>query len=371
VTAARACLDALVRNSKTPGIQYLVVGPDDTVFEYAGGWADIAGGRPMTAATTMMAYSMSKTVTAVAVLQLVESGHLNLDDPIGLFLASQPYGPGLTIRRLLSHTSGIPNPIPLRWVHSAAGHASFDEHAALAEVLRAHPRLAFTPGEKYAYSNIGYWLLGPIVERASGQTFPSYVVDHVLQPLGITPAELGYDATDGVEHAHGYLEKYSLINLVKGFLIDRVLIGGYEGRWLRIEDHFPNGPAFGGLVGTAAAFGKFLQDQVREHSTLFSDATRHLLYTPARTSDGAELAMTLGWHIGSLKETGFFFKEGGGGGFHSMMRVYPGSGIGTVVMTNATTFDVRKLLDALDPEFMPSTGRQRSRHLRVPAIGCP
>ncbi len=356
MTAAGSYLDTLVRRSRVPGIQYLVVGPDDTVFEYAGGWADIAGCRPMTPATTMMAYSMSKTITAVAVLQLAEAGKLNLDDPISFHLPSLPYGRGLTARALLSHTAGVPNPIPLRWVHPGTGHTTFDERAALAEVVRAHPTATFKPGARYAYSNIGYWLLGSAVERASGQKFQSYVVDHVFQPLGITPLELGYDATAGPEHAHGYLEKYSLLNLVKRFLIDRALIGNYEGRWLRIEDHYPNGPAFGGLVGTAIGFGKFLQDQLRTHSTLFSDATRRLLYTPARTSDGAEIAMTLGWHIGSLKNAAFFFKEGGGGGFHSMMRVYPGPGIATVVMTNATGFDVRKLLDALDPEFMPSTG---------------
>lgn len=56
--------------------------------------------------------------------------------------------------------------------------------------------------------------------------------------------------------------------------------------------------------------------------------------------------MTLGWHIGDLDRTRFFYKEGGGGGFHCMMRVYPGDGIGTVVMTNATGFGVRRLLDA-------------------------
>jgi len=64
--------------------------------------------------------------------------------------------------------------------------------------------------------------------------------------------------------------------------------------------------------------------------------------------------MTLGWHMGDLERTRFFFKEGGGGGFHCMMRVYPDDGIGTVVMTNATGFDVRRLLDTMDASFIAS-----------------
>ena len=119
------------------------------------------------------------------------------------------------------------------------------------------------------------------------------------------------------------------------------MIGDYSGRWLEIRSHYLNGPAFGGLVGTASGFGKFLQDQLRERSVLLNDPTRHLFYAPQQTTRGTPVAMTLGWHIADLVGTRFFYKEGGGGGFHCMMRVYPGDGIGTVVMTNATGFDVR------------------------------
>jgi CubicO group peptidase (beta-lactamase class C family) len=144
------------------------------------------------------------------------------------------------------------------------------------------------------------------------------------------------------------------MNLVKGFLIDRDLIGDYNGRWLEIRSHYLNGPAFGGLVGTASGFAKFLQDQLRARSVLFNDTTRQLLYAPQQTMRGTPVAMTLGWHIGDLDGPRFFYKEGGGGGFHCMMRVYPGDGIGTVVMTNATGFDVRRLLDAIDASFLRS-----------------
>lgn len=64
--------------------------------------------------------------------------------------------------------------------------------------------------------------------------------------------------------------------------------------------------------------------------------------------------MTLGWHVGERDGTRFFYKEGGGGGFHCMMRLYPSDGIGTVVMTNATGFDVRGLLETADASLMRS-----------------
>jgi len=348
----RSYLDALVAGNKTPGVQYLVLDSAGTVFEYAGGWADIARRVPMDTTTTLMGYSMSKTVTAAAVLQLVESGQIGLDDPVDRYVSFSPYGGGVTVRQLLCHTSGIPNPLPLRWVHLASRHDAFDEAAAVRAEIERHPRLAFAPGTKYAYSNLGYWLLGSVVESASGQTFTSYVTEQVLRPGGASPSELGYAIPDPAHHARGYLEKYSFFNLAKRFLIDRDVIGPYEGRWLRIESHYVNGPAFGGLVGSARGFGKFLQDQLRPHSVLFKDTGRELFYTQQQVADRTPIAMTLGWHMGSLDGARFSYKEGGGGGFHALIRFYPSPGLATIVMTNATGFDVTGCLDTADREFL-------------------
>ena len=196
-------------------------------------------------------------------------------------------------------------------------------------------------------------MLGGVVERVSAGSFRRYVTEEILRPLAIEPRELGYVVADRARHATGYLEKYSLMNLFKRLLIDRRLIGEYSGRWLAIRSHYLNGPAFGGLVGTAASFGKFLQDQLHERSVLYNDTTRQLFYTQQQTSRGVPVQMTLGWHIGDLGSTRFFYKEGGGGGFHCMMRLYPRDGVGTVVMTNATAFDARGLLDTIDPSFLP------------------
>jgi len=344
----RERLSTWVETSKVPGLQYVVVTASGVVFESAAGSADLARRRAMTPDTTLMAYSMSKTVTAIAVLQLVEAGQIALDDRLTRTVPFSPYDPGVTIRQLLSHTSGLPNPIPLRWVHPADAHREFNEAEALRAVLQQHGRSRTAPGARYAYSNIGYWLLGSVVEQASGQRFADYVDAHVVRPLGLDAGQLGYDIADPARHAAGYLEKYSLMNLVKGLLIDRRLIGEYAGAWLEIRPHYPNGPAFGGVVGTARAFARLLQDQLQPHSVLLGASARQHLHEPQTTNTGQAVPMTLGWHIGELQGHQSFFKEGGGGGFHALMRVYPTAGIGTVLMTNATGFNVTRALDELD-----------------------
>jgi D-alanyl-D-alanine carboxypeptidase len=355
--SVRAHLDSIVRASHTPGLQFVVVTAAGSVFEYIGGCADLARRHPMGSGTTMMAYSMSKTFTAAAVLQVIGSQHLSLDEPIDRFLDFCPYGPEVTIRRLLAHTAGIPNPIPLAWIHPPDAHETFDEHAALARVLRRYRRLSFAPGTRYGYSNIGYWLLGEFVRRVTGMAFSAYVAQHVLQPLGVAPQELGYKIPSLSEHARGYLEKYSLMNLFKRMLVDQEFIGTYFDRWLEIYPHYLDGAAFGGLVGTTRGFAKFLQDQLHPQSVLFRDSTRRDFYAQQHTNDGTVIPTSLGWHVGNVNDKRFYFKEGGGGGFHCMMRLYPSSGIGTVVMTNATNFKVRKLLDSTDCAFLePHSG---------------
>jgi D-alanyl-D-alanine carboxypeptidase len=353
--SVEAHLEKLVGSSKVPGIQYLVVDSGGVAFECATGWADIGESMPMTSATTLMAYSMSKTITAAAVLRLAEQGALGLDDSVARYVENLPYLhlPAMTVRQLLTHTAGVPTAIPLRWVHPSSQHSRFDERAALAAQLRRHSTLRSAPGEAYAYSNLGYWLLGPVVEAASGESFEICVTNEVLRPLGVSPTELSFAVPDPDRHATGYLEKYSFLNLFKRFFVDRKLIGDYQGRWLQINPHYVNGPSFGGLIGNAHGFGRFLQDQLGARSVLLGDRLRTVFYEPAHTLDGNEIPMTAGWHVSEGRGARHFYKEGGGGGFHCMMRLYREPGIGTVALTNATAFDVRHLLDVLDPRFLP------------------
>ena len=345
-----------IAGDEVPGIQYVAVSADEVLMEFAGGWADIGSMRPMTSDTTMMAFSMTKTLTAAAVMQLVEEGRLGLDDELDEFVPNTPYrGNGITIRHLLSHTAGIPNPIPLRWVHLAERSPGFDEASALEAVLRESPTLDAAPGERYAYANIGYWLLGGVIEAVTGATYADHVRTRILEPIGLAGA-VTVGIADPDRHASGYLARYSFTNLLKGLMTDSEVWGAYEGDWLRIRNHELNGPAFGGLVGSARGFSRFLQDQLTGASVLFDADTQRLFETPQTTTAGEELHMTLGWHVGEAGGERYLFKEGGGGGFHAEMRIYPDRGVGTVVMVNNTDFDSTSFLNRVDRPIVRAGG---------------
>lgn len=336
---------------ESPGIQYVVVNNKGVVYEYAGGWADIKHRVPVDRDTTMAAFSMTKPLTAIAILQLAEADNIRLGDKASNYVY-HPYDQNIIIKQLLNHTSGIPNPLPLRWVHAPGQQKSFVENQALNNILANNPKQKFRPGEKYSYSNIGYWLLGKIIEKVTKQEYSEYIGQHILAPLMIKPEELGFAIARPENHAHGYLEKYSFMNLAKGFLLDDYVWGEYEGDWLRINDVYLDGPSFGGANGSASAFGRILQDLLNEHSLLMSDTTRDLLFQQTKNNSNENIDMTPGWHIGDQAGIRYFFKEGGGAGFHSEMRIYPAQGLASVVMVNRTSFDSTKFLNDLDVRFL-------------------
>jgi D-alanyl-D-alanine carboxypeptidase len=345
VQRVRQRLDALHATGAAPGIQYTAVTRDGELLTHAVGFADLRTHTRLSPTTTLMAYSMSKPVTAAAVLTLAAAGRVRLDDAADRYV-DIPYGPEVTVRRLLSHTAGLPSPIPLRWVHSPEEHQRFDERAALRAIVERHPKLADRPGTRFRYTNLGYWLLGEIVAACSGQPFCDYVARELLAPLGLSPTQLGYSMTDAAL-ATGYLEKWSWLNLGKRLVIDSAYIGDYDGAWLGIRAHYVDGPAFGGLIGTTTAFGALLRDQL-EPSRVLPREAQNWLFEQQHLVSGRPVPMTLGWHIGALDGIGYYFKEGGGGGFHSMMRLYPERSVGSVVIANATGFRAGRALDDID-----------------------
>jgi len=242
--------------------------------------------------------------------------------------------------------------MPLRWAHPASAGSSFDESAELRRVMAANPRLAFAAGSRYGYSNISYWILGKIIEQASGLTYARCMRERVFAPLGLDATEASFLIVDPARQAKGYLAKRSLMNLLKGFLIDGELVGDYEGRWLHIRDHYLNGPAFGGLIATSRGISVFLQDQLKDRSLLMDPDTKSLFYEQQSTTDGKPVPMTPGWHIGRLDGRQYYFKEGGGGGYHCAMRIYPARGIATVIMANETSPSCIRTQDAADREFL-------------------
>jgi CubicO group peptidase (beta-lactamase class C family) len=342
---------ASMSSAAGPGIQYVVTNKAGVLYEHSSGLADVKNNTPLSLRHAMAAFSMTKTLTAIAILQLAEQGMLDIDAPVSRYI-KHPYDQGIAIRQLLCHTSGIPNPVPLKWVHLAKDHQGFNEPAALEQVLKENSELNNPPGEKYGYSNIDYWMLGGVIESVSGEGYSAYIRKNILQRLNVSSNEIDFDYSEAAPHAKGYLEKYSFMNLIKSFVTDKAVWGDYEDNWLHIKEVYVNGPAFGGAIGTARAFSAILRDLLAERSILLNNESRELLFTTQKTRSGKEINMTLGWHVRNLDGTRYFYKEGGGAGFHSEMRLYRSQGLASVLMTNQTSFNTRKALNKLDISFL-------------------
>jgi D-alanyl-D-alanine carboxypeptidase len=287
---------------------------------------------------------------------LVERGALSLDAPVRSLLPDIPYDSRLLVRHLLSQTSGVPNPIPLRWVHLPAEHDRFEERARLAAILAEHRELDFAPGDKYRYSNLSYWLLGRLVEQVTGARFAEHLAESVFRPLDLPPEEIAFTIPASERHAQGYLPRLSFMNLFKRFLVDEPFIGERQGPWTHVNDAYVDGPAYGGLVTSARALARLLQDLLTDDSHLLGPRGRQLLFERQRDADGDPVEMTLGWHVGEEHGVPYYFKEGGGAGFHGEMRLYPAANIASVVIANNAAFDVKGFLRDLDGEFLRSVG---------------
>jgi len=170
--------------ARVPGVQVAVRVGSELVASFALGVSSEASGQPLTPAHLFRIASHSKTFTATAIFQLVEAGRLRLDDLAGHWLPELAGSPAaeLTVRALLGHQSGI-NRDGADSDYWQQLHA-FPDRDALIALCRADA--VFAPDQHFKYSNMGYSLLGLIIEAASGQSYENYVTAHITAPLGLT-----------------------------------------------------------------------------------------------------------------------------------------------------------------------------------------
>jgi CubicO group peptidase (beta-lactamase class C family) len=166
------------------------------------GLADREWNVPNTPDTKFRLGSITKQFTAAAILQLAEQGKLSFDDPISKYYPEAPASwSKVTIRRLLTHTSGIPSYTTPRFMAGLQRAARTPEE--IIKLTRDEP-LEFEPGTKFAYDNTGYILLGYVIEKVSGQSYAAYLAAHIFGPLGMKDS--GYDVNAEVlpRRASGY-----------------------------------------------------------------------------------------------------------------------------------------------------------------------
>ena len=214
----RQAADLVAAHDLPGAVVGLVAGSDpDAALAWSGayGWGgrDLSmlpgdsGGRPLDADTLFRVASITKTFTATALVQLRDEGKLRLDDPlvqhVPEFAAVQnPFGPieEITLRRVASHSSGLVGEPPLdHWIT-----LQFPTREAWLATL-PQVRIAIPPGSAFKYSNLGYALLGEVIERVSGLPYVEYMQRAILDPLGLTSSV--YEMTDALSHraASGHL----------------------------------------------------------------------------------------------------------------------------------------------------------------------
>ncbi|HWE45905.1 MAG TPA: serine hydrolase domain-containing protein [Caulobacteraceae bacterium] len=158
---------------------------------------------PVTPDTVFRIGSTTKQFTAAAIMQLVEAGKVRLDDPIGAYVQNTPPSwAGITLRHLLTHTSGIPDYTQANGFIRITAPLNLKPDQ-IVDLVRNQP-LDFAPGSKFQYDNTGYVLLGMVIERVSGESYGDYIRVHVLRPLGLDQTAYD-DAADIVpRRAAGY-----------------------------------------------------------------------------------------------------------------------------------------------------------------------
>ncbi|HEY1112425.1 MAG TPA: serine hydrolase domain-containing protein [Chitinophagaceae bacterium] len=342
----QAFLQHQVRTRRTPCVQYAIFDARRVHHQYSEGVARVAGNEAAADDTSFHLYSVTKTFTALAVLQLVEEGTLDLDSPARQYLSSFPYGGAITLRHLLTHTAGLPNPIPLGWIHLASEHTAFDRDAFFDAVFARHPRTRSAPGQQMAYSNLGFVLLGRILEAVTGERYEDLVTGRILQRLPLQSGDLAFTVHDPAHHARGYQKQWSLTNALLGFFIDKgKYMDAAEGSWKPFKPFYVNGTPYGGLVGTRRGLVRYAQALLQADSPLLDSHYKRLLFAEHHTTAGNPTGMCLSWFTGLLNGQRFVTHAGGGGGYYCEVRLYPEAGWGNVILFNRTGMKDERLLD--------------------------
>lgn len=309
-----------VWHTRTPGAQVAIGVAGRPFFSRAYGFADLDARLPMRTDHLFRVASHSKTFTATRVLQLVEQGRLGLEDPVGRYLADLADGPlaGIRLRELLEHTGGV-----LRDGRDAE-HWTFarpfpDTGQLLALTREGGAKAA--PGEQFAYSNVGYSLLGLVIEAVTGESFAEAIRSGIVEPLGLSGTAADYLPERAQDYASGHSGLTSAVSR-------------------RVLPHIATGAmaAATGVTSTASDLVTFFGAHTFGDERLLSDRTKRLQQRPSnqtdpRTPDGPGY----GWGMVSerLDDQTYVGHSGGYPGHITKTLLDPTTGLVISVLTNA------------------------------------
>ncbi|NIM50753.1 MAG: serine hydrolase [Gemmatimonadales bacterium] len=329
-----AAIDSIVMepvdSGKVAGISVAVVRGADTLRIKGYGYADLEFEVPTPDDAVYEIGSVTKQFTAAAVLQLQEQGLLSLDDELTKYLPDYPtQGHRITIRRLLDHTSGIKGytEMPVFWRTMVSRRLPRDSLVAL---FAAEP-FDFAPGEAMIYNNSAYFLLGLVIEKASGQPYEEYIAEHLFKPAGMTRSL--------------YCSKRALIkHRAKGYQFGNQ--GPTNAPFL---DHtWPY--AAGSICSTAGDLVAWVR-AVHGHGDggdlLSEDAYRQLI-TPDTLNDGTRLRYAKGLTVAEIRGRRQIAHGGGIFGYVTDLRYYPDDDLIIAVLINGGSVSPASIAAAIE-----------------------
>ena len=295
-----------------PGAAVLVMRGDEVLYRGARGRADVAAGVPLKPSDRFRIASVTKQLSAVGLLTLVDAGKISLDDPLSKYLPTYPGGAGITIGQLLNHTSGIKDytAIPGTFEGPIRRHVTTEQ---LIDYFK-NEAVDFAPGERWGYSNSGYVLVGAVIEAVSGQPWHVYLDQALFKPLGMN--DTGYGAETAV-----------VLRQVNGYVTNR----GFPTFPLQLSMTQPH--AAGALVSTVDDLARWSRalhgDQVLEPET----------YARMITPVGEATTFDSGYGVftSTVRGRPALWHDGAIAGFGSYLLHMPGADITVAVLNNNET----------------------------------
>ena len=310
ISAVRKKLDEDAAAGRFAGAA-LVARNGKTLFAQAYGLADREKKTPNTLKTRFRLGSMNKMFTAVATLQLVQSGKLDLKAPFGNYLTDYPnkdVASKVTVEQLLMHTGGTGDIFGPEFQKRRLELKSLRDYVN----LYGQRALEFEPGSRWQYSNYGFLLLGVLIEKVSGQSYYDYVRDHIFKPAGMTSTASEPEEQMVSERSVGYTK-----------------IGG--GDWRPNTDTLPyRGTSAGGGYSTVEDLLKFAT-ALQKHKLLNAQHTEMLTTGKVDAGPGK---YAYGFQDSVVNGTRCFGHGGGAPGMNGMLQICPGPGYVIAILAN-------------------------------------
>jgi D-alanyl-D-alanine carboxypeptidase len=304
---------AQMRAQQIVGLSLAVIKDGKVIKAKGYGLANIETHTLATANTSYKIGSISKQFLAAGIMLLVKEGKVALDDPVSKYLEDAPgTWKDTKVRHLLTHTSGLAEQRP---VDDPPGFEPFKSQPDIDTIRKAYPlSLQFAPGDKWSYSNLGYFVVAEIIRTASGQPWSDFLASRVLVPAGMTSTRTT-----------------STTDIIPG------RSGGYEikdGKLRNAENWIAIRPS-GAFVSTVLDMAKW--DAALYSDAVLSSSMREQMWTPTTLSDGTSVPYGMGWGLRLWNNGRLVEHDGGLPGFVSDFERFVDAGLSVIVLMNTTS----------------------------------